>query len=331
LHTTTATTKDADATTTTTTLHDHLNDHAAQQQEQPSPKQQQPSEEQQEDLDVTEWVPPDRPLPGDLGQTHLYDRTTTTTTTTTSSNTRHSSGARATESASASASPLSPLSPPDWLSTRRKALSMDVPDTSRKFAGAELEVLEGRLLSVTEIVTCLTAMGARQVTSVPDPQKRMGGADGIVFATATSSAHLQLLTETLVRQLKVRKLGDHGVEGAYHGAARKGTDWEVIHCYNYIVHIMLEQTRRDLNLEALWNGQDPLFTLKLNDEATVDEYVANHPVPDTYGVVMDLEDVGKRISELQRWNIGHRAVIPKPKRTKPGARSRASANHRSRS
>ena len=257
---------------------------------------------QQPEYDVTEWVPPDRALPGDLGQTHLYDNRNDQSSTETSSTTN-------TQAA------------PDWLSTRRKALSMDVPDKNRKFAGAELEVLEGRLLSVTEIITCLTHMGALNVTTVPDPLKRMGGADGIVFSTATSSAHLQLLAETLVRQLKARKLGDRGVAGAKRGTAGKSSDWELIDCYNYIVHIMLEQTRRDLNLEALWNGQDELFTLKINNDETVDKYVANNPVPDTFGAVMEFEDVSKRISELQRWNIGHKAVIPRPKR-KLGAKSR---------
>ena len=260
--------------------------------------------------DVTEWVPPDRPLAGDMGQTFLYDTT---------------SAAAAAAVVPIKTDPATTTTTTiDWLSTRRQALSMELPDKNRRFVGAELEVKVGYLLSNMEINTCLTNMGALHVKTFADPTGRLGGGvDGIFIATATSTQHLQLLSDTLVRQLKVRKLADRGVVGAKLGAEGTSSDWNVIDCHNYVVHIMLEETRRHLNLEALWSGEDELLKLRLNDEDTVDDYVAKNPVPDKFGAMVEVEDMGKHVSQLQKWNMEHKAVITKPAR-KAGSKVRRS-------
>ena len=113
--------------------------------------------------------------------------------------------------------------------------------------------------------------------------------------------------------------------GAKLGAEAEGTsdDWNVIDCQNYVVHILLEETRQHLNLEALWSGEDELLKLRLNDEDTVDDYVAKNPVPDKFGAMVEMEDMGKHVSQLQKWNMEHKAVITKPAR-KPGSKVRRS-------
>ena len=261
------------------------------------------------DEDLTEWIAPNRPLAGDKGQTHLYEKKPSTLSASTPSAT----------------TTTTTVSAPDW-QQNRKALSMDVPDRNRKFAGAELEVLEGVLLSQIEITDCLVNMGAVNLKSVFDVNRRMGGAEGLVFVTATSAQHLQLLSDTLVRQLKVRKLALKGVMGAKLGAEGDGGDWKVVDCHNYVVHIMLAETRRHLNLEALWSGKDKLLTVMSHDEDEVDDYVAKNPVPGKFGLFVDT-NISKKVSQLQRWNMGHKAVVQKPRR-KQGSRGGTSSTQR---
>jgi ribosomal silencing factor RsfS len=261
------------------------------------------------DEELTDWIPPNRPLAGDKGRSDLYDTSTAGEDEVVP---EEEEVIEAEEDTSMTI---------DWLSTRREkhaaeASSMDMPDRNRKFAGAELEILEGRLLSSDEVEQCLTSMGCvdyRLIELTEErQQQRIVGVKGIIIVTATSTRHLRLLSDTLVRQLKIRKLASKGVVGAALGA-EGGHDWRVVDCRNYIVHLMLEQTRQHVNLEALWTGEDELLSINYNDEDAVDEYVANNPVPPGFGQVQ-VQEISDTVSQLQRWNMGHKAVIHKPKR-----------------
>jgi hypothetical protein len=90
--------------------------------------------------------------------------------------------------------------------------------------------------------------------------------------------------------LRWRKLHAMDVVGAQLGVegneqqANSNSNWLVVDCRNYVVHIQDEATRNDVNLQALWTGEYPLFRLNRGDENAVEDYVAAHPVPDTYTV-----------------------------------------------
>lgn len=228
-----------------------------------------------------EWIPPNRPLSGDKGQSNLY------------------AGDEEEENAT---------QPVDWLVTRRanqSPIAMGFPNKNKRFSDAELEVLEGVLLSSKEIEKCLTAMGGTDYKLIKDSDVDLAGLAGLIIVTATSSQHLNLLADTLVRQLKQRKLQDYGVQGALNGADGNGGNnetWLAVDCENFIVHIMLEDTRRYLNIEPLWSGEDGFFELDTSDEKAVDDYVAQNPIPEGYGSV-DTLDVTNTISRLERWNM----------------------------
>jgi len=241
-----------------------------------------PDEDNDEEL--LEWIPPNRPLVGDKGQPDLHAGNEEEKTATDTSNQSM-----------------------DWLATRRtkqSEITMGIPNKSRRFAGAELDVLPGVLLSSKEIEQCLIAMGGLDYFLKPDDENRTGGVDGVILVTATSSQHLYLMTDTLVRQLKQRNLHNFGVDGAARSSKRArdhNETWVVVDCDNYVVHIILEDARRHLNLEALWSGEDDLLNLDFLDEKAVDDYVARNPVPEGYGVV-ESEDVTATISRLERFN-----------------------------
>lgn len=270
-----------------------------------------------------DWIRPQRPLIGDVGQSHLYakeddddaDETLKSETSTSSYNPDDTTGV-------------------DWLRTRRSKLEDNgellTPDegTAKKRALGTIPVLEHVLLSRSEITSCLDALGAREIVVVMDNPKRprMGhSTEGMIFCTAVSFQAAQLYADTLVREMRKRKLQDTGVVGAQLGP--EGIDendpfddstWVIVDCDNHVVHIMDDITRNHLKLEDLWSGKEKAL-LKLNsmDEEAVDEYVAANPVPEGYGRRRSNSDWNETMRRLEktRFTTEHkRPVVPKKRK-----------------
>jgi len=161
------------------------------------------------------------------------------------------------------------------------------------------------------------AAGGSDINVIADgPQKRMGGADGMVFVTGASTHQVDVMTRTLVRQLKKRDLGQVGVVGAMLGAEGNEKDgWRVVDCNNYIVHIQTSDMRRKLAIESMWTGKDRLLSVNFQDEEDVEDYVAANPTPDGWGE--DAEDLGETFTHLKRWNLKHRSVVKSREQHKP--------------
>lgn len=269
-----------------------------------------------------EWIPPDRPLVGDKGKYEDYDEQD------------HLDEEeqlrrlelelqleeeRQNQTPPADSTATAVEEPVDWLQTRRskqqlEGIEMMTPDlgTSRKWQDSDVEVIPHTLLTKDEIMSCLTAMGGKDISYLPNtPERRMGATNGMLIATASSPTQISLLADTLVRQLKRRDLADMGVVGAVYGA--EGSDdkldtWRVVDCSNYVVHIMDADTRKYLNLEALWSGNDPALLVNVNDEDAMDDYVAANPVPEGYNP--NSNDWSASISQMERnrWIVPHRPV-----------------------
>lgn len=285
-----------------------------------------PSDADQDDNDtLSEWIPPDRPLVGDKGSSHLYTRKEVEMDEEEElrqlelelerEEERHKK-----QQAAASASNLE--EPIDWLQTRRskelKGVDIMTPDlgTSKKWQDSDVQVIRHTLLTKDEITSCLTAMGGKDITFLPNtPDRRMGAAKGMLIVTGTTPAQIFLLADTLVRQLKKRELADMGVVGAEgaEGSDDKLDIWRVVDCSNYIVHIMEASTRKYLNLELLWSGNDPALHVNLADEDAMDDYVAANPVPEGYSP--NTADFSASLSQMERnrWIVPHKPVVARPK------------------
>lgn len=296
---------------------------------------------------ATEWVPPGRPLTGDKGQSHLYthveeaeelrriekelqllDQDTSPTTVV----------------AVEEAAPVEEAPSVDWLKTRRAMLAgqpiglkMMKPQEAASAKHAmvdDIPVKEHMLLSRKEIAICLEAMGGQDIQVVldaPGVKSRMGGPKGIILVTGTNHTQLRTLADTLVRQLRRRKLQDVGVLGAEVGADGNLDDpnenWFVVDCRNYIVHIQDAKTRKAVNLEGLWSGKDGLHRVDMSNDEAVENYVASHPVPHDYTgggsayFAGDWDDTLKQL-EKNRWTTPRgRPVVPKRKRKTSGRKS----------
>jgi ribosomal silencing factor RsfS len=293
-----------------------------------------PDDNDKEEDELAQWIPPDRPLVGDKGSSHLYERRGDAE--------GHAEEAtfpeldqeeelrqlelelqRQEEHEKQKSKVSNVQEPVDWLQTRRSkqwdGVDMMTPDlgTTKKFQASDVAVIPHTLLTKDEITSCLTAMGGKNITLLPNtPERRMGAASGMILTTGSTPTQIFLMADTLVRQLKRRDLAEVGVVGAQFGAegsADKTDTWRVVDCFNYIVHILDANTRRHLNLEALWSGKDASLRVRFDDDDAMDDYVAANPVPEGYSP--NAQDWSSSISQMERnrWIVPHRPVVPRPK------------------
>jgi ribosomal silencing factor RsfS len=146
---------------------------------------------------------------------------------------------------------------------------------------------------------------------------------GMILVSASDRRLLRNVAENLVLLLRQRNLHQVGVVGAEAGVEGQSdhyqdSNWLVVDCGNYVVHLQDELTRKAVNLEGLWTGKDGLHRLNLLDDNAVEDYVANNPVPEDYHWASSggSTDVDETIKQLQRsrWTIPHQPVVRKPKR-----------------
>ena len=142
------------------------------------------------------------------------------------------------------------------------------------------------LLTTSELSTSLTAQGGRDIHIIDASEfgsmQGVGmGCNFILLVTGRNPSHIRVLADSIVRNLKARKLHERGVVGAMQGAeggqdifsnkrsrnraSRNGInasgkvddDWMVVDCDNIHVHILEETTRKCLNIEGLWDLSNP--------------------------------------------------------------------------
>jgi len=232
------------------------------------------------------------------------------------------------------AAPKQPPSPPsvDWMKTRRSTL-LSTPGSYLNNAQEKgldedaavttlIPIVKHQLLSKSQIATVLEASGGMKVMTVMDDfeNPRFGGAYGYMIVTAPSNRHMVELADELVRQLRYRKLQQVGVLSAIDGPQGNRSDplehWMVVDCQNFVVNILLEDTRRHLNLEDLWTGKDPIWTIDSADEEAWDAYVQAYPAPEGYGAPANSWDAALRKLEKNRYTAHHRSMEPKKGKAK---------------
>ena len=307
----------------------------------PSKKTTDGKEEEKEPDNWTEWIPPDRPLAGDQGQSHLYatkDDNENEPEVITENDEEEElrlieqqlrrmeeQGEPQQQSAADDEDGVV-----DWTVNRHRAMQdehspthMLPPSQAQSHKDSVVDdmipIKPYTLLSKDEIAKCMTSLGGSDVTVILDNplDRRMGGVHGLILVTGTTSAQLRMLATALVRQLRLRTLEERHVVGAQLGfEGDAAQQWLVVDCRNYVVHIQDEVTRRAVDLESLWSGQDGLHRVNVLDENAIDDYVASHPVPREYssGIAVDM-DPWMRLQK-NRFTAPHRPVIPTKQKRK---------------
>ena len=166
---------------------------------------------------------------------------------------------------------------------------MLTPEQAESFRhrNSQIPVVIHTLLTTSELISSLIAQGGTDVrvidTSEFESVHGVGiGCDSILLVTGRNPSHIRVMADSIVRNLKARRLHERGVMGAMqgaeggqdvftnrrsrnrarrHGAAntsgRIDDDWMVVDCDNIHVHVMEETSRRCLNIESLWDLKDP--------------------------------------------------------------------------
>lgn len=187
------------------------------------------------------------------------------------------------EASSPTTSTTSPsTNTPQWLKTRQRASLQQHPS-------ATIEVKRNTLLTSTEIINCLNALGAVDIKLIQTKYTRENlQIDGMIIATGHNTSHLRTLSGAIVKALKQRKLAKRGVPGAKYGA-EDGDDWIAIDAQNYIIHVMDELARKSTNLEGLWDDKnvDEIRSIDLLDEDKVEDYVGKNPIPGEYNTLLN--------------------------------------------
>lgn len=138
------------------------------------------------------------------------------------------------------------------------------------------------LLSSKEIVVALTKMGAMDVQSVP-LLRPLDNINEFIIASGSSTRHIRKMSDAIVQALKSRKIkkamGYKGAEGEHND------DWLLVDCYDKVVHFMLPETRKALNLEEHWaeNSEQPVAAYhdkKTEYEIGFEKLLEDYPVPD---------------------------------------------------
>jgi ribosomal silencing factor RsfS len=234
----------------------------------------------------------------------------------------------------------------NWLQTRQERLDKDArtgglsPSYDKPYS--DLPVVHHTLFTADEIMGYLSSLGGENPNLVLDKvwndfgDTRLGGAlKGLIFVTGHSPAHVRMMSNSLVEQLKRRKLQEVGVMGAKYGAegSKDGDEtWFCVDCHNYAVNIQTEETRRVLDLEGWWSVGNPLAGYGLDtggdDEEAMDEFVARNPAPREYGRT-SMVDYGASVHELEsrRWTAPHKAVARRSKDGKGRAKKKKSKRY----
>lgn len=225
------------------------------------------------------------------------------------------------ESASKQQQQQQPPIATDWLRNRRAVLGQDDEQnlSSSSSSKTVVPILHHTPLNADEIELLLEAHGGEDIVVVDDDPEapRMGGADGMIFCTGGGSSGgkknnpqkntyingspylISTLSRVLIDHMKARKLHEIGIAPSakqnttnrastpapsiYGGGSTSPFEsWRIVNCGKYIVHILDEATRWDLNLEDLWSGADPLWTLNVFDDDQIEEYCQKHPVPESF-------------------------------------------------
>jgi len=233
----------------------------------------------------------------------------------------------------------------DWLQARRSRLGLSnekedglkpthllTPEQAEAFRhqNSQIEVKPYTLFTTAELSGSLAAQGGTDIhiidTSEFQETHGVGiGSNYIMLVTGRNTSHIRVMADSVVKNLKARRLAERGVMGAMKGAEggedifsnkrtrnrarRNGAlntsgkiddDWMAIDCENIHVHILEETTRQCLNIESLWDLSNPnsegskLRRVDLADEDQVDTYVAENPIPDEYAAKIFSDGGGRK-------------------------------------
>eukprot|EP01039_Chlorochromonas_danica_P009576 gene9576-10583_t len=147
----------------------------------------------------------------------------------------------------------------------------------------KIPIKKGVLLSVQEVELYLKSNGAENVVVI-HLKEPLDTIRYFIIASASSTRLIRRLLETVVDVLKKRELhqviGSTGIEGS------KTDDWQIVDCHSFLLHMMLPDTRKHLDLESHWSMKErpylPSTDNALEYDKQFNKLLDQYPVPDEY-------------------------------------------------
>eukprot|EP00184_Porphyridium_aerugineum_P000394 CAMPEP_0184702692 /NCGR_PEP_ID=MMETSP0313-20130426/25162_1 /TAXON_ID=2792 /ORGANISM="Porphyridium aerugineum, Strain SAG 1380-2" /LENGTH=312 /DNA_ID=CAMNT_0027163247 /DNA_START=28 /DNA_END=966 /DNA_ORIENTATION=- len=138
----------------------------------------------------------------------------------------------------------------------REALLQEEMLESQKTMKKTLPILSGDPLSVENVVQILQESAATDI-AVIDVTMKASFTDFLIITSAKSTRHMNALAAGVVKKMNEAKIKLDGRDPVVEGRD-VCDDWLVVDGSNWVLHVMLPETRKEVDLESLWaSDYDP--------------------------------------------------------------------------
>lgn len=111
----------------------------------------------------------------------------------------------------------------------------------------------GSAMSSTDIVNLLRDEGGGLDTVDLDISDKASFTNNLILCTGRSPAHVSALADLVVRHLRERDVRINGEIVV--GAKGSTSDWAMVDAGSTVIHLLLDETRRQYDIETLWRTE----------------------------------------------------------------------------
>ena len=161
----------------------------------------------------------------------------------------------------------------DWVPPKSKG---DTTDNSLD----SIPIIPNTLLTADEITYALGKAGGIDIKTIElDPP--LLDINQLICVTGLSRIHLERMSDIIHQALKKRRIPESIAKGVQGHEGIPKDDWLAIDCGSIVVNFMLEETRKEINLEGWWTRTDkPIF--EEGEEGIPPEILDEFSISDEY-------------------------------------------------